>query len=120
MVATIPAAAFQIPSNGPVTYLYDELGRLTGVIDAAGNAATYSYDAVGNILSIQRYSPSQVSVLSFTPGQGASGDSVTIYGTGFSATAGQNTVQFNGVPATVTSATQTQLVVSVPTGAVSR
>ena len=40
----LPAAA------APIQYLYDELGRVTGVIDAAGTAATYSYDAAGNIL----------------------------------------------------------------------
>src|SRR5581483_6408757 len=42
---------------------------------------------------------------------------VTLVGTGYSATASQNTVTFNGTAATVTSATTTQLVVTVPTGA---
>src|SRR5205807_714775 len=37
--------------------------------------------------------------------------------TGFSATASQNTVKFNGTAATVNSATSTQLVSTVPTGA---
>jgi len=34
--------------------MYDELGRLKRVIDEHGNVATYNYDAVGNILSIER------------------------------------------------------------------
>jgi len=36
-------------------YLYDDLGRLAKVVDrATGECAIYSYDAVGNILSIAR------------------------------------------------------------------
>jgi YD repeat-containing protein len=99
--------------------VYDELGRLIGAIDASGNAAVYSYDAVGNILSITRYASTQVSLFSFSPKQGPVGTSVTLYGTGFSATASQNTVQFNGVGATVVSASTTQLVVTVPSIATS-
>ncbi|MBZ5526116.1 MAG: IPT/TIG domain-containing protein, partial [Acidobacteriia bacterium] len=109
------AAALQ--TTGPVQYVYDRLGRLVGVIDAGGNAAVYSYDAVGNILSISRYTSAQVSVISFTPEQGGVGASVTIYGTGFSTTAAQNSIQFNGVAATVVSASLNQLTASVPAGA---
>ena len=35
-------------------YIYDDLGRLVQVIDGQGNVATYTYDAVGNLLSITR------------------------------------------------------------------
>lgn len=104
-------------SAGNVTYVYDELGRLTGVIDPSGNAATYKYDAVGNLLSIQRTSSSQTSIIGFTPSRGPTGTTVTIYGTGFSATASQNAVTFNGTVATVTSSTTTSIVTSVPSGA---
>src|SRR5262249_34979812 len=45
------------------------------------------------------------------------GSSVTISGTGFSATASQDTVTFNGLAATVTSATANQLIVTLPSGA---
>ena len=37
-------------------YIYDDLGRLSQVIDGQGNVATYNYDAVGNLLSITRKS----------------------------------------------------------------
>ncbi|GAB3913045.1 IPT/TIG domain-containing protein [Mucilaginibacter boryungensis] len=54
---------------------------------------------------------------------GAAGDSVVIAGTNFSTTLTDNIVKFNGVAATVKSATATKLVVTVPstgsTGAVS-
>jgi YD repeat-containing protein len=114
----LPLVAFlQGPVSGPVTYVYDELGRLVGAIDAAGNAAVYNYDAVGNILSIQRFSSTQVSVTSFNPTGGPAGTAVTIYGTGFSSSVGQNSVQFNGVGATIIAATPNQLVATVPSGA---
>src|SRR5688572_1970463 len=38
-----------------VTYLYDDLERLSKIIDVvSGQCAAYEYDAVGNILSISR------------------------------------------------------------------
>ncbi len=39
-----------------VVYVYDELDRLVRVIREDGEAATYAYDAVGNLLSITRSS----------------------------------------------------------------
>ena len=35
-------------------YIYDDLGSLSQVIDGQGNVATYTYDVVGNLLSITR------------------------------------------------------------------
>jgi len=105
--------------SGPVRYIYDELGRLVGVIDQNGDAAAYHYDAVGNLLSITRTGPSQVAIIEFTPNDGPIGGTVTIHGTGFSATPSQNTVTFNGTAATVVSATANTLVVTIPSGATS-
>jgi YD repeat-containing protein len=106
----------QTPANTTV-YIYDELGRLKAVVTPSGDTAIYSYDAAGNITSITRQNSDQVSVIEFTPDQGAVGTAVTIFGTGFSLAAAQNTVQFNGVAATVTSASATRLVAMVPAGA---
>lgn len=114
MALHVPTTAAQTPG---VSYIYDDLGRLIAVVDSTGAAAVYAYDAVGNLLSITRQGPGVVSILDFTPKQGPIGTAVTISGTGFSATASQNTVAFNGSPATVTSATATQLVTTVPAGA---
>jgi len=95
-------------------YVYDELGRLVAVIAPSGDAAAYSYDAVGNLLSIARYTATAVSVIEFSPNSTATGANVTIYGTGFSTTPSQNTVTFNGVAATVVSSTATTIVATVP------
>jgi YD repeat-containing protein len=109
-----PAAA---SAQTPIQYLYDEVGRLIAVIDPSGDTAVYHYDAVGNVLAIDRHASSAVSIISFAPSTGPVGTSVTISGTGFSTTASLNSVTFNGTAATVTTATTTALVVSVPSGA---
>lgn len=101
---------------GNIRYIYDELGRLVAIVTPA-EVATYTYDAVGNRLSISRGSSSQVSIVEFTPNEGPIGTTVKIYGTAFSTTPAQNAVTFNGVAATVVSATATQLVTQVPVGA---
>jgi YD repeat-containing protein len=97
---------------GPFEYIYDEVGRLISVVGPT-ETVVYSYDPVGNLLSISRRSSASVSITSFTPGSGAVGASVTINGTGFSTTASQNAVSFNGVSAAITSATSTRLVATV-------
>jgi YD repeat-containing protein len=113
VLLVIPTAVL-IAQSQPVRYVYDELGRLVAVIDTTGAAAIYHYDAVGNLLAITRQTAGVVSILEIAPDSGAVGQTVTLYGTGFSATPSQNTVTFNGVTATVTSSTTTQIVTSVP------
>ncbi|MGI8838889.1 MAG: beta strand repeat-containing protein, partial [Pyrinomonadaceae bacterium] len=101
---------------GDVNYIYDETGRLVSVVGAA-ETATYTYDSVGNLLSISRQNSNLPSISEFSPNGGAFGAPVTIYGTAFGATPGLNTVKFNGVTATVVSSSTTQIVTSVPAGA---
>ncbi|WP_425235414.1 IPT/TIG domain-containing protein [Ulvibacterium sp.] len=52
-----------------------------------------------------------------SPSSGVVGTEVTISGTNFSSTGSQNEVEFNGITATVKSASATQLVVDVPADA---
>jgi hypothetical protein len=52
-----------------------------------------------------------------SPATGATGNSVTITGSGFSANPLENLVKFNGVSAAVSSATPTQIITSVPPAA---
>jgi len=100
-----------------IVYHYDRLGRLIAVVDPASDTAVYNYDAVGNLLSITRHASSSVAVIGFDPASGPIGATVRIQGTGFSATPAQNTVTFNGVSATISAASATQLEVTVPSGA---
>src|SRR5579864_4489355 len=79
----------QAQSSAPVQYSYDNLGRLTKVVDPNGNVATYAYDAVGNLLSISRStlpSANALAILNFTPQQGGTGTVVSIQGQNFSTT----------------------------------
>ncbi len=104
-----------------IHYLYDDLGQLVGVVDQDGNAATYTYDAVGNILAIGRHNvadtPGPVAITLVSPTQGITGTPVSIFGRGFSADPAQNTISFNGALGPVTAATPTSLTTSVPPGA---
>ncbi|MBZ5494423.1 MAG: IPT/TIG domain-containing protein [Acidobacteriia bacterium] len=121
--STSNAAGFTVAQGtifpGPVSYAYDELGRLVGVVAASGDAAQYTYDALGNVLAITRTTSSQPSLFTFSPKSGPVGTQVTIFGANFSSDPAQDTVSFNGTSATVTSALSTQLVVTVPAGATS-
>jgi YD repeat-containing protein len=108
LLLTMGAASTLRAQSSPVQYFYDDLGRLVKVVDQNGNFATYSYDAVGNLLAITRSAlpgSGQPAVLNFTPQQGPVGATVTIQGQGFSTTPGANTVQFNGTLAAVSAAT---------------
>jgi YD repeat-containing protein len=110
---------FSLSGQSVITYDYDELGRLVGAADSLGDAAGYSYDAVGNVLAISRNHSNQTAILYFTPQSGPVGTIVTISGTGFSTNSSQDTVVFHGTNATVNSATPTQILTSVPTAATS-
>lgn len=106
--------------SADITYVYDENGRLTAVIDpnaAQPNAAIYSYDAVGNLLSIARSNSSVLAVLGFSRRCAPVGSTVSIYGLGFSTSPTGNTVGFNGVTAAATPETPYKLVTTVPAGA---
>lgn len=119
VLVTLPLAWPTSIHADQAQYFYDELGRLVGVVDGQGNAAVYNYDAVGNLLSIQRFTSgtSGIGIFVVAPNSARVGTNVTIQGFGFSATPADNQVKFNGTAATVFSATATSLVATVPTGA---
>jgi YD repeat-containing protein len=101
-----------------IEYVYDDLGRLVQVIDSNNNQAIlYRYDAASNITAVENKTLVTLAVSTFSPNQGPVGATVTIGGLGFSATAANNTVKFNGITAVVSTATTRQLTVTVPAGA---
>ena len=63
------------------------------------------------------FASAQPVITSFSPQAGVVGSTVTITGTGFNTTPANNVVIFGATRATVTAATNTQLTVTVPTGA---
>jgi len=116
--ATDLAMAAARPSD-PVDYAYDAAGRLIGVsqTNTGANTGRYNYDDSGNLLSIDRFASTTLSILSTVPARASVGSTITLSGTAFGATPAANTVKFNGTTATVSAATTRTLTVAVPTGA---
>ncbi|AMP05361.1 beta strand repeat-containing protein [Collimonas pratensis] len=98
-------------------YVYDELGRLVQVIAGDGSSTQYAYDAAGNITAVKADTVNTLAISSFTPTSGGAGTNITIFGSGFSTIAASNTVTINNVAATVTSASASQLKLTVPASA---
>src|SRR5467141_3288938 len=84
-----------------IQYVYDDLGRLSKVIDPAGNVAEYVYDAVGNILEIRRFALAGLAHFGCTPSRGVGGTRVTLQGRGFRAVPAENQGGFHGALAPV-------------------
>ncbi|MDE2462841.1 MAG: Ig-like domain-containing protein, partial [Alphaproteobacteria bacterium] len=122
IILALLAAAGRLCAQTTTTfhYFYDDLGQLTKVIDSSGNEIDYIYDQVGNLVQIKRGTApasNTLAILNFTPQSGGAGTTVTIQGQGFDPTAANDAVKFNGVPATLLSATTSTLVVTVPAAA---
>lgn len=117
LLAALLQALILTSSAANISYVYDQAGRLLAVIDPATDTAIYAYDSVGNLIGITRQPSTTKAVLQFTPASGPVGTTVTIYGTGFSATPASNVVKFNGTTATVLTASTTVLTANVPVAA---
>ena len=116
LASRVPPAAAQ-PSA--IQYAYDELGRLQAVVDQQGSAAIYVYDAVGNVLAIERVEAATlpgVAITAVVPDKGKAGTVVSILGKGFGG-AGPNGAAFNGVAASVAQSSGNRIVTTVPAGA---
>ncbi|MBL8299633.1 MAG: IPT/TIG domain-containing protein [Rhodanobacteraceae bacterium] len=78
------------------------------------------HDSRGNVVAIEDVGLTPaLRLLRFAPAYGRAGDSVTLVGSGFSATPVSNQVTIGGVAATVTAAAADHLTVSVPANVVS-
>ncbi|MBI3001180.1 MAG: RHS repeat protein [Deltaproteobacteria bacterium] len=97
----------QVPK---VIYIYDDLGRLTRVVNENNECATYEYDAVGNLLSITRdtncLQPPTIDGLSQDTAQVGDTTCITISGSNFigaTVTTDNPDVQFSRVRVSETS-----------------
>ena len=97
-----------------VVYTHDAVGRLRAVTVPDGDTAVYHYDAVGNMLGIDRYGSDTPSVLAVVPARAVIGDEVTVHGTGFADDPESLTVEIGGEPATVTAADPFSVTIEVP------
>ena len=94
-------------------------GTYYAVINAfdTSNQAGANSPQISVTLATVAPAPTAPTITTFSPSSGAVGTSVTITGTNFSSTLGSNTVKFNGITATLSSGTTTQLVAVVPASA---
>jgi gliding motility-associated-like protein len=95
-------------------------GIAIGDIDGDGKPDIIYTNRYDNSISVLRNTislsaPVSPVITSFTPAFGPIGTTVTINGSNFSTTPENNTVKFGNIQATVISATETQLTVTVPT-----
>jgi RHS repeat-associated protein len=114
-LGVLPAEA-SVPSTA-IRYFYTPNNRLSAVVKPEAEYALYTWDAAGNLSSIKRASSTKLSIIQLEPTKGAVGETVDIWGTGFSTTPANDTVKFNGTAATVSAATADTLAVKVPSGA---
>jgi YD repeat-containing protein len=119
LVLLAPASGWAQQAN--INYVYDDLNRLSAVVDQQGNVGTYSYDLLGNLLAVGRVNassfPGPVAITLFTPLRALIGKPVTLFGKGFRTIPTDNVVTFNGTTAVVTAAEPNRLVTTVPAGA---
>lgn len=83
LIATLAALCTPVYAD-QAQYIYDDLGCLSQMIDGQGNVATYTYDAVGNLLSITRNTDGvgAPTITALTPNTGNAGASVIVSITG--------------------------------------
>ena len=92
----------------------NQSGLVTGV--AAGSATvSATSEGVSGDAAVTVTPPSPVTIASVSPDPLVEGQSATITGTGFSATASENAVTIDGLAASVTAASTSSLTVTVPT-----
>jgi ribosomal protein L21E len=113
-----PSASIGLTNAYVGTTSFLSLSDATGSPTASNTNETSNIDTKPATGQVYSFTPTLApTITGFTPAQAVVGTSVTITGTNFSTTSGLNTVKFNGVTATVTSATTTELQTTVPAGA---
>ncbi len=101
--------------NGTVGKVVSASGtQLVVDVPGGGTSGKITLTVNGQSVTGPVFTYQSLGVKSVTPADFIPPATVTVTGTGFSSVAAQNTVLFNGTAVTVTSASDTQLVVSVP------
>lgn len=118
LLALALAAPRPALAGGERHFVYDDLGQLVKVIDATGTVLEYVYDLAGNLLEVRRSTAGALAIFQLSPFAGTVDSTVTLSGRGFSPIPSENRVTFGGVEAAVITASPSELVITVPAGAV--
>jgi hypothetical protein len=119
VVSSTGAAATFTP-NQPLDFLTQYMVQLTGGVTDMEGQGLYGGGAFSSYFTTGQGVPAQPPVIvSMSPSATFVGTQVTIDGSYFGTSQGSSTVTFNGVPATPTNWTDTQIFVPVPNGATS-
>lgn len=115
MPTSIPSSSFlrRLCGLSVLTALVVTLGSTTALPERA--EATPS--VAGVVPAVAEPVPTAPVISSVSPSSGAAGTRVTLVGTGFGGTTGENQVTLNGVTAPVADASSTSVTVTVPAGA---
>lgn len=96
-------------------------GWFQGTADFDPGACAFNQSSAGGddmfITKLNQVTTSPLSITSLSPVSGPIGSPVVITGTGFSTTASDNAVEFNGTAAIISASTTTTLTTTVPAGA---
>jgi len=116
--ANVPGAISISLFGSPVGFGADPLVGVFGSADIDGDGKNDIVNQSNGFYVLRNVigEISPPTITSFTPSSGPVGTTVTITGSNFSSPF-TNTVEFNGVPATITAPTATSLTVTVPAGA---
>ena len=111
------AGANQVDFDGtPATIVAVGSTKLLVTAPAGAKSGIIHVTTNGQSVSGPVYTYQSLNVTAISPDNGLDGTTVTISGSNFSTVPGATLVFFNGKPATVTSVTATQLVVTAPVG----
>lgn len=111
------AAQDQVDFNGVAAVTQTATGtQLTVTVPAAATTGDIHVTVNGQTATGPVFTVQPLSVTVLRPDNGLEGTTVAISGSGFSTNPASNQIFFNGIPAVVTSALDTQLIVTVPTG----
>ncbi|MEX2281418.1 MAG: Ig-like domain-containing protein [Gemmatimonadota bacterium] len=111
--AAITGKLFAWSSQNQSIATVSQSGLVTGVVSGSTTISAAAEGVSGNV-TVNVTAPSAVVLMQINPATLVEGQSATLTGSGFSATAASNSVTIDGVAALVTQASATTLTVTVP------
>jgi YD repeat-containing protein len=94
-------------------YVYDDAGRVIGVVNQTGQASRYEYDAVGNLIAVAA-STANATAFALQPDHGPPGTQVRVIGNALPTSPGQQILFSGATSAPLLAATAQEIQFTVP------